>query len=139
MATTDILSGDSPVDNLPVAAGKRRRGRPKKVVEAAVAGVKGLSGDGSQPPPAAKVKKGQHTASMSRSQVHGLVKQQVESALKRRVSSSARTVVRESAPSSVDPGVLADVHKEIVAQQQAEAISQRIGSGRGGRFRHLLV
>lgn len=149
----EILPGDdsekSPVDNLPVAAGKKRRGRPRKARPASEQVIV----------PAPEAKEPAEPSGMARKNVVALVKQlvkqhapapaaqpqppdsekQLTAAVGRRAAAAARRELAASTPLVTDPAVSTVVHERIADEQQQVAAQQRVGSRHGGRFRHLFL
>lgn len=133
----------SPVDNLPVAAGKRRRGRPKKVREAAAAAVTSSSpADGSAAAPAnadlasvvtqavAKaVKKSKLPGPETRKGIVGLVKQVTRQEV-------ARAVKGELSTRDFSAGVADEVRGAVTANDSQDTLTTQ--HGQSHPFWHLL-
>lgn len=135
-------AADSPVDNLPVAAGKRRRGRPKKVREAAAAENPPQPGDGSPPPPPnadiasvvtqaveKAVKKTKAPGPETRKGIVGLVKQVTRHEV-------ARAVKGELATRDYNAGIADEVRDAVTANDSQDALTTQ--HGQDHPFWHLL-
>lgn len=128
---TAILEADpapavSPVENLPVAAGKKRRGRPKKIREAAAASTEAAALPSDDFKSVVKqavqeaTKKAPAPGALTRKGVAGLVKQLVRQ--------NARTTVNAELRSDdgqvIGPTAVADVRKELADQDKKEIQAQ---------------
>ena len=139
-APVAVESADSPVDHLPAAQGKKRRGRPRKA-RAAVVPAQQPDEAGNSPP--ARPPAPEHTRHMSRGQIHGAIKSMLEKQFDlaggRQAKAAVRAEVKATQATALDPGVAAVVHVQRALDQQEVAAADSIGSKRGGRWRHMLV
>jgi hypothetical protein len=121
-------SEKSPVENLPVASGKKRRGRPRKVREAETAAdAAGKQPENGSSPPADLVstiksavkeaveKNTRPTGPTSRKGIAGLVRQLTRSEVR-------RAVAEESGGNAPSPGLAAHV-RDVLADDEVKAVA----------------
>lgn len=144
MADKELVFPDeakSPVENLPVGAGKKRRGRPKKVRVAESGSVPAVNpvADGSAQPAdisdvvtaaiGKALKKGKPPGPETRKGITGLVKQVTRSEVQRAVRNELKT-------RQADVGIAEEVRETITAADSSDALATQ--HGQDHRFWHLL-